>query len=101
MPPADYAYVVVVGGAVPGISMVTQIVVSLWQLWRLRPPPDARPVAWISVIMSYAYAIWSVILAAHLVHCVRQRPRSSRSPGNADKQCSDDALRPDRADFRA
>lgn len=40
-----YAYVMVVGGAVLGISLITQILVSLWQRWFLRPPPDARPAA--------------------------------------------------------
>lgn len=33
-----YAYVVVVGGALLGLSLIVQVVVSLWQLWSLRPP---------------------------------------------------------------
>lgn len=33
-----YAYVVVFGGGLLGVSLVVQVMVSLWQLWFLRPP---------------------------------------------------------------
>ena len=33
-----YAYVVVFGGGLLGASLVVQVMVSLWQLWFLRPP---------------------------------------------------------------
>lgn len=32
-----YAYVVVVGGGLLGVSLIVQVMVSLWQLWFLRP----------------------------------------------------------------
>lgn len=33
-----YAYVVVVGGGLLGVSLIVQVGVSLWQIWFLRPP---------------------------------------------------------------
>ena len=33
-----YAYVVVIGGGLLGVSLIVQVLVSLWQLWFFRPP---------------------------------------------------------------
>jgi hypothetical protein len=38
-----YAYTVIIAGAVMGLALGAQILISLYQIWLLNPPPSLEP----------------------------------------------------------